>query len=246
MVPPQSGWEPGLLILVYSLIGIAAAITAVTLSGFNVDLFVSGLFFDPATGTFAGPYARYVAMFRDHGAVAIVTCVLCVALATTKYLPRKVPGISNRAAIFLVASILLGPGLLANTVAKDNSHRPRPGMVTEFGGQQKFVNWWDFSGTCGHNCSFVAGEPATAAWMFAPAMLAVPQWRTAAMVGAGVFTAVIGLVRLAAGGHFFSDVIFGVLLTLLVVLATFEAVFRWPWGAFGSRHRSTGTGNSAS
>ena len=46
------------------------------------------------------------------------------------------PGVPGRAAVFLVLSLLLGPGLLVNVILKDNWGRPRPGSVVEFGGTQ--------------------------------------------------------------------------------------------------------------
>jgi lipid A 4'-phosphatase len=63
--------------------------------------------------------------------------------------------------------------------------------------------------------------------MFAPAMLAPPQWRAAAFAGAATFTAVISLARMAAGGHFFTDVVFAVLLTMILLLIMHRVIFRW-------------------
>jgi membrane-associated phospholipid phosphatase len=51
-------------------------------------------------------------------------------------------------------------------------------------------------------------------------------------VGAvGIFTAVIGGLRLAFGGHFVSDVLFAVLLTLAVIWAAYGLVFRLDWSS---------------
>jgi len=49
----------------------------------------------------------------------------------------------------------------------------------------------------------VAGEPSSAFWTLAPAALLPPPWRIAGYGAALAFGAGIGLLRMAAGGHFF-------------------------------------------
>jgi len=81
--------------------------------------------------------------------------------------------------------------------------------------------------------------------MFAPAMLAPPHWRAAAMAGAALFTVMTGALRIASGGHFLTDVVFGALISLVVVLAIYRLVFGWPWAgsalSYWRRKRSTST-----
>src|ERR1700709_2284591 len=48
---------------------------------------------------------------------------------------------SGRALIFLIASLIIGPGLIVNLGLKDHAHRPRPVHVVEFGGDQEFRPW---------------------------------------------------------------------------------------------------------
>jgi membrane-associated PAP2 superfamily phosphatase len=210
--------EPGLLVLVYSMIGIAAAVTAITLAGFNVDLAIASLFYDPATRQFSGQNAA-LSMVRDHGVIAVATCIGCIVLAGAKYLPWRLPGVPARTAVFLTLSLLLGPGLLVNGVLKEHWDRPRPVDVTQFGGSKPFVNWWNPTGQCERNCSFVSGEAATAAWMFGPAMLVPAPWRAAALAAAAAFTAAMSILRLSVGAHFFTDVLLGALSTMLILLA---------------------------
>lgn len=159
-------------------------------------------------------------------APAIVAPLLKIALPQARML---VPG---RAVVFLIGTLILGPGLMANTGLKDNWGRPRPHDVTEFGGPSQFRPWWDPRGTCPNNCSFVGGEPAGAFWTFAPAALAPPQWRPVAYVGALGFGVAVGLLRMAAGGHFASDVLFAGVFTFLIVWAVHALLYRWP-GAGG-------------
>jgi lipid A 4'-phosphatase len=151
-----------------------------SLLGFNVDLVIVGLFYDPQTRTFLAGKDSASAWLRDHGAF--------VALALRPSSRWRLPNVPPRAAVFLTISLLLGPGLLVNVILKDDWGRPRPGSVIELGGSHAYVHWWDRRGACLNNCSFASGEAAAAAWMFGPAMLAPPHWRAPAMAGAAVFT----------------------------------------------------------
>ncbi len=78
----------------------------------------------------------------------------------------------------------------------------------QFGGDYRFTPWWDPRGDCPDNCSFIAGEPSGAFWTLAPAALAPPEWRPLAYGAALAFGVGIGVLRIAGGAHFFSDVVF--------------------------------------
>jgi membrane-associated phospholipid phosphatase len=135
--------------------------------------------------------------------------------------------ISGRATVFLIATMALAPGLLVNVLLKEHWDRPRPIAVTQFGGKQNFVAWWDPRGDCPSNCSFVSGDVAGAAWTIAPAALAPPPWRALAYAAALALGAGMGTIRVMAGAHFPSDVIFSGILTFLIVWITYAVIYRW-------------------
>jgi membrane-associated phospholipid phosphatase len=136
---------------------------------------------------------------------------------------------SGRAMIFLIATMIIGPGLIVNVGLKDHWHRPRPIQTQDFNGSSPFTPWYDDNGGCKKNCSFVSGEAATGFWMVAPASVLPPPWRGPAIFAAFAFGFGASLLRLAFGGHYLSDVLLGGLLTLIVI----EIVRRliWPLGA---------------
>jgi membrane-associated PAP2 superfamily phosphatase len=111
---------------------------------------------------------------------------------------------------------------------KDHWGRPRPIDVEQFGGAYHFTPWWDPRGDCPNNCSFIAGEPSGAFWTLAPAALAPPELRALAYGAAIVFGAGIGALRMGAGAHFFSDVVFAGVFMYLVVWAVHGLIYRWP------------------
>lgn len=124
-----------------------------------------------------------------------------------------------RQAVYLAACFIIGPGLIANTLLKDNWGRPRPLQVTAFGGPDRFAPPLLIGDQCPNNCSFVAGDPAAIFTFFAFALLLPAGWpRRLGVIVVAVLGSVMGLIRMGQGGHFLSDVIFAGLFMALVVL----------------------------
>ncbi len=215
--------------------GLAIALTVAAVVGIafavypRLDLDISALFFrnPPWPGIFAvnaQPWAQYT---REAARVliALLAAPAVVAILGKVILPRRRMLIEGRAALFLIATLAIGPGLLTNTLLKDHWGRARPIDVVEFGGAGQFTPWWDSRGECPNNCSFIAGEPAGAFWTLAPAALAPPQWRLLAYGGALAFGGGIGILRIAGGGHFFTDVVFAGVFMYLVNWIAYRLIY---------------------
>jgi lipid A 4'-phosphatase len=214
-------------------LAIALAIGAVVGAVFGVapqlDLAVSALFYDPAAHGFAIWPWHWMDQVRDAASLLIALLVAPAFFAVLGKLlaPRRPMLIPGRAALFLIATLTLGPGIMTNGVFKEYSARMRPFDVTEFGGTHQFTPWWDPTGSCDTNCSFIAGEPSGAFWTLAPAALAPPQWRALAYAAALLFGATMSVARIAAGAHFFTDVVFAGVLTFLVIWTLYGLIYRW-------------------
>jgi membrane-associated PAP2 superfamily phosphatase len=211
------------------LIALAIAVVAGLAFGLypQLDLDLVSPFYDPATGwAVAG---RGWVLVRNAAAwlIALIAAPAAIALLGKIVRPHKTALMPPRHALLMLLTLALGPGLLANTILKDNWGRPRPIEVTEFGGPLKFLPWWDPRGPCPKNCSFIAGEPSGAFWTLAPAALTPPQWRALAYGAALVFGAAIGLVRAGGGGHFFSDVVFAGVFMFLLIWVMHGLLLRW-------------------
>ena len=196
----------------------------------SLDLQVASFFRDLTIQSEFRRYDRIVDLVRQIGPLVIITAILpAVAAVVMKiFRPMRPPLMSSRASLFLIVSLALGPGLLVNGVLKEGWGRPRPGMVTQFGGDYTFMPWWDPRGACDSNCSFVSGETSSAVWMTAPAMLAPAPWRYVALGAAGLYGVAFASIRILAGGHFLSDVIFAAIFTGLVIWTVHGFLFRWP------------------
>jgi lipid A 4'-phosphatase len=195
----------------------------------QLDIAVASLFYDPALKDFPARGNLKLIQLRDTlpWLIGLLVAPAIVAVILKLAFPRWRMLVRGRAAILLIATLIVGPGVIANVTLKDNWDRPRPINVTEFGGTQRFVPWWDPRGECEKNCSFVAGESAGAFWTLAPAALTPPQWRIVAYAAAITFGAAVGVLRMAFGGHFFSDVVFAGVLLFLTVWVTHGLLYRW-------------------
>jgi lipid A 4'-phosphatase len=195
----------------------------------RLDIAISALFYQHRMNLFVVNAQPWVMDSRSAARwiIALIVAPACLAIIRKVIMPKRRMLIGARAAVFLVITMALGPGLLTNLILKDHWGRARPIDITELGGTFRFTAWWDPRGDCPTNCSFVAGEPSGAFWTLAPAALAPPQWRLLAYGGALVFGSAIGLLRIAGGGHFFSDVVFAGIFTFMLIWLTHGLLFRW-------------------
>jgi lipid A 4'-phosphatase len=193
------------------------------------DIAISALFYDPNTHLFRIGLATWVLRSRDAARwlVAVIAAPAFLAIIGKVLFPRHRMTIEGRAAVLIVLTLGLGPGLIANTIFKDHWSRSRPMDITQFGGADRFTPWWDPRGPCPNNCAFIAGEPSGAFWTVAPAVFAPPQWRLLAYGGALAFGALDGFLRIIGGGHFFTDVVFAGVFMFLVVWTVHGLMLRW-------------------
>ncbi len=193
----------------------------------QLDLAVAGLFYDPAAKSF--PLGRNAGLRYVRDAAVWIQVLLIapavIALLMKLVLPHAKPWMSSRAAIFLIATLALAPGLLVNGILKSYWDRPRPAAVTEFGGNERFMPWWDPRGQCVRNCSFVSGETSSAFWTLAPAALSPAPWRFLSYASAVTFGVGMGIVRMVMGGHFFTDVVFAGLFTFMIIVLIHGLLF---------------------
>jgi lipid A 4'-phosphatase len=201
-----------------ALAGALAAVAAVFAIWPGLDLAATHAFYDHGGFIGASAWTRLARdVFRIFPFVVLgVLIVLYLARRFGLPVPRAPNG---REIVFLVASLALGSGLIVNLGMKDHLHRPRPVHVAEFGGTESFQPWYRFDGACRKNCGFASGEAASAFWLVAPALLAPPPFQAAAVAAAVLFGAGASALRMAFGGHFLSDVLFGGLISLIVVFA---------------------------
>ena len=217
------------------LILAAALAFAVFAARPGIDLWVTGLFFNTATGLFSMdsglPNTIRLAIWRLSEAMLMASVMAVVVGLWTK---ADVLAVPRRVSAYILTLYLLAPGLLVDGILKRLWGRARPADVTEFGGTLLFTPPHLFAHQCARNCSFVAGEMAGAVALAVAVVMIVHLWKdriSARAYRGAVAVAVLlpvyaGFQRIAAGRHFLSDVIFATLFVLMVAVALRAIMFR--------------------
>jgi membrane-associated phospholipid phosphatase len=197
----REGWVGGT--------GLALSVLLFTLWP-TLDLQISLAFFDVPSATFAANklpwvHAVYVATPWVGRAVFVLCCLGLLYLKIRPQAQRL--GLQRRLLAWVLMAIL-GLGVVVDWGLKDNVGRPRPEQLQLFGADKPFVPTFQWSTHCEVNCSFVSGHAATGFSLMAWGMWAGWQRRQKFLLMGMVAGAAIGAVRVAQGGHFFSDVVF--------------------------------------
>ena len=133
----------------------------------------------------------------------------------------------QRQAIFVTLSVVLGPGLLVNGLFKDHWNRPRPRDVIELGGTLRYTpaplrGEGGKSFPCGH-CS--VGFLYALGWWIWRRRLRLALVSLGVGLGVGV---ALGIGRMAAGGHFPSDIAWSAFISLGIAHGLYWYVLRIP------------------
>lgn len=110
---------------------------------------------------------------------------------------------------FVILSGLIGPGVITNAVLKESWGRPRPREVVEFGGRSQFEPVFAYDPSS-EGLSFPCGHATMGFFFLAGSFLFRRHRRGLAdgfLFGGLVAGGLMGIARMAQGGHFFSDVV---------------------------------------
>lgn len=188
----------------------------------QLDIMISSLFFD---GHFDRYFLPYKLVYDGVRVISFVSILTLLVLLTLTFFQKFFWGLTRKKLLFLILAVALGPGLVVNTVFKDNWGRARPVQIKEFGGKADHNPPLVISNACNKNCSFVCGH-ASAGFVFA-ALAFLYRRREKEIFVASLFAgALIGFVRIAQGGHFFSDVVFSFFFTYLTVRLLYYVMFK--------------------
>src|ERR671933_1906560 len=111
----------------------------------ELDLAIARRFYDVGQQDFPLRFHPTLVWLRAES-MWVVTALVApavVALALKLLLPFTRMLMSARAVVFLIATLILSPGLFVNVIMKDYWSRSRPIDVPEFSGSERFVPWWD-------------------------------------------------------------------------------------------------------
>ena len=109
--------------------------------------------------------------------------------------------------------------LFINLILKNFWGRVRPGEILDFGGVNPFTPWYSFSSACNTNCSFVSGDASVG---FSIVILYFIT-KNIIFLYLSIFSGLLlGFVRIIAGGHFLSDILFAGMFVIFLNLVIFS------------------------
>lgn len=196
----------------------------------QVDLRVSGWFYDPQTGFWLKdqPLVQFIYNLVPWVTrTVVIGLILFLLAAWTVYRRRDYFAQRRRTALYLLLVMAIGPGILVNTVFKDHWGRARPSQIIEFGGTKTFTPAAIPADQCPKNCSFVSGHASVGFYFLALAFV-LPRRRALWLALGTTLGLGVGLVRIMQGGHFFSDVIFCGIIVYLTARALHTIMFPAP------------------
>jgi len=193
----------------------------------NADIEIEKLLHSPGKGWFMGEDALWRLLYRYGNIPAISLSAAGLVILVLGFIRRPLRPY-RKISLFMVTFMLLGPGLLINTVFKDHWGRPRPADIVEFGGKQTFHQVWE-KGQAPQGKSFPSGHASVGFFLFAPFFFLRNTSRRQAFsfLCLGIcYGMLMGTGRMIQGGHFLSDVLWAGALTYLTGLILYY-IFRF-------------------
>jgi lipid A 4'-phosphatase len=186
----------------------------------RLDILVSRIFFSLPDGFLASHnilIAKIHQLIPWLGIAMFVVSVAALVLDRFKLIRvRKIMRL-NITCFSLV--LFFGLLIVINGVIKEYSGRARPYQIVEFGGSLKFTPPLKFSDQCHSNCSFVSGHAATGFALLSLGLFGSSTYRRKLWYFGICSGTVLGLIRIAQGGHFLSDIVYSfIVITMTSVL----------------------------
>lgn len=173
----------------------------------DLDLTLSSFFYTPEAG-WKYASASICTFLYNYGAWPGLALAVLAGITLALSLFRTNLSAYRKSAIFIILLVVIGPGLIVNLALKDNTGRPRPRDVRAFGGSSQFTKVLDPGGSEGQ--SFPSGHASMGFFLAAPYFIlrkTIPGWAHAWLLFGLAYGCTMGIVRMAQGAHFASDVI---------------------------------------
>jgi lipid A 4'-phosphatase len=202
-------------------------ILTVILTVTEADLLLAKIFYSSDAGWPEKNARPWIDLYHYGNIPPLVLAFYGLAVLLFGFFSRKIAPY-RKIGLFLVLYLMIGPGLVVNTVFKDHWGRPRPVEVKNFGGTENYLPVWE-RGTPGKDKSFPSGHAAIGYFLFAPFFILRKQsrkWASFFMVLGLSYGTLMGVGRMAQGGHFATDVLWAWGLTYLTGL-TLSYLFRF-------------------
>ncbi len=167
----------------------------------QVDIYTSSLFFENTFYLRGSLYERF--FYRSVPVMVSSLALGSLLLFTYNYFKKKnILGLNKKTIIYILLILSLAPGLIVNSILKENWGRARPMDIVEFGSTKTFTPAFIISDQGGN--SFTSGHGAAAFSVLGFSLLARKRrklWVSLALS----YGVAVSFARIIGGGHFLSD-----------------------------------------
>ncbi|MBF0318240.1 MAG: phosphatase PAP2 family protein [Nitrospirae bacterium] len=218
-------WLPDLLIL----IGVASIATVIFLKT-PLDIEIEGYFYGASsskTTWFLAKRFPWKQLYYYASVPAALVAAASIVALILGYIKDKYAKY-RLYSIFLILSLVIGPGLLVNLAFKNYWGRPRPVEIKAFGGT------WDYQqvlqkGKGGRGKSFPSGHASVGYYFLAFYFIFRRRKRALAHLSIALaYGTLIGVARMSMGGHFLSDVLWSAFIVFFSQWALYYFILKIP------------------
>ena len=201
--------------IVFIIIGIFITV------GHDFDIFFSSLFYYGNSQFFLQSYDALSIIFRDIFLPFLIFYLLVLPIIAY-FLPINKLYMGHsfllKELVFVVLTSLTALVLVVNIILKNLWGRTRPNDISQFEGIDAFSPWYKFGDVCVSNCSFVSGDASVGFALIMFYFITKKVFYVYLSVACGLC---LGVIRIIAGGHFLSDVVFSQIVVTAVIFASY-------------------------
>ena len=186
----------------------------------TLDLYISSIFYIDKSQFYLQSFHLLSLFFREI-LIPIILIYILVFPLLSKYMSNIFFGyrFSINEILLIWFSQILSLIVIVNLLFKNLWGRSRPGDILEFGGKDIFTPWYKIGEVCQTNCSFVSGDASVGFGIIILYLITKNIFFLHASLICGIG---LGIIRIMAGGHFLSDILFAALLVFLFNIIFFQ------------------------
>jgi lipid A 4'-phosphatase len=186
-----------------------------------IDLFLAKIPYNARHNMFYGENSIWCQTIYYAVPVIVTTLIilnlLSILTASTIFY-KKYFKYTRKQALIVLMALSIGPGVVINSLLKNNWGRPRPYQVIRDNKQFRSFYQPNFGSVLDN--SFPSGHASIGFFLGIP--LLVMGRRKAGLIVATIGGTIVGIVRILQGGHYFSDILFaGIIVWLLAELINY-------------------------
>ncbi|MDC0498202.1 phosphatase PAP2 family protein [Alphaproteobacteria bacterium] len=189
--------------------------------GPEIDVYISSLFYYGDKQFLVQSYYPVSIFFRKI-LLPVLLIYIFILPIVLRFLPLQKIYFGYRFSVSEIIFIWISGALtmlfVVNIILKNLWGRVRPNDISYFDGIHNFTPWYKISNTCASNCSFVSGDSSVG---FLLIIFYFTTKKNAYLYLGLILGSLLGFIRIAAGGHFLSDIIFSQIIVTLTILTCF-------------------------